>query len=403
MVLALVEPDLRVLEILLLGPLDLGGAGRVSLAGERGDHFRAAPERESAAVHLDLSFRAEEIHAESALVFQDDAVGIDEFGPLARARFFRRQNLDRAAAVHAQAPLGDVEVVRAPVGNAPAAELPVAAPGGIMLVDPARAQRGVVRPHPGGPHPKVPVEPRFHRLLGEVARNRRTAEATLHALDLADRPVEHQLARHAEFFRRSLHRARLQHAPVRVDLPQENERLVDIVRQRLLAIHVLPAAEGRHGDHGVPVVGRGDRDGVDVLAARDLAEVVICRALAAAPRLLGVVLDDAPLGVVAAGRVHVANRQDLRVAPEEPAQKSSVLHPHAHKAHRQPRVRLGLGRPDVRRQKERRRRRRSGCPLEKRSSRNWHCLFLFDETRWPFTSAPSAGKGGTLLGSNALF
>ena len=41
--------------------------------------------------------------------------------------------------------------------------------------------------------------------------------------------------------------------------------LVDVVRQRLLAIDVLAGPHGRHGDHRMRVVGRGDHHAVDVL------------------------------------------------------------------------------------------------------------------------------------------
>ena len=46
-----------------------------------------------------------------------DAVGVDEHQPRALLRILRRDHLDRPAAVHAERPLGDVEVVRAHVGQ----------------------------------------------------------------------------------------------------------------------------------------------------------------------------------------------------------------------------------------------------------------------------------------------
>ena len=103
---------------------------------------------------------------------------------------------------------------------------------------------------------------------------------------------------------------------------QHLDRLVDVVRQRLFAIHVLARPQGRQRDEGVPVVGRGDADRVDVLAVDDFAEIIVGRALAAAPGLLGVVVVDVLLGGVAAGGVHVADGQHLRVLPEEVAQQA---------------------------------------------------------------------------------
>jgi hypothetical protein len=52
--------------------------------------------------------------------------------------------------------------------------------------------------------------------------------------------------------------------------------LVDRVGQRLLAVDVFAAADGRHGGHGVRVVGRGDEDGVHPFlhGVEHLAEIV---------------------------------------------------------------------------------------------------------------------------------
>ena len=100
------------------------------------------------------------------------------------------------------------------------------------------------------------------------------AETALHALDLADAAVEHQFAGHAELLHGALHGAGLQDAVVGIDGPQDFDRLVDVVRQRLFAIDVLAGPQGGQGDEGMPMVGRGDAHGVDVVAADDLAEVV---------------------------------------------------------------------------------------------------------------------------------
>ena len=52
-------------------------------------------------------------------------------------------------------------------------------------------------------------------------------------------------------------------------------------RQRLLAVDVLLGLAGGHEVQGVPVVGRGDDDGVEVLAVEQLAEVGVGIGLAA--------------------------------------------------------------------------------------------------------------------------
>ena len=83
--------------------------------------------------------------------------------------------------------------------------------------------------------------------------------------------------------------------------------LGDGQRQRLLAVDVLALAHGVDGDQGVPVVGRGDDDGVDVLAVEQLAEVLVgfdftYRFLEAVAGLLDLVH-----GPVAVAAIHVAD------------------------------------------------------------------------------------------------
>ena len=48
----------------------------------------------------------------------------------------------------------------------------------------------------------------------------------------------------------------------------------DVVADRLLDVDVLARLAGPDRGQGVPVVRRGDRDGVDVLVVEDLAEVL---------------------------------------------------------------------------------------------------------------------------------
>ena len=79
--------------------------------------------------------------------------------------------------------------------------------------------------------------------------------------------------------------------------------LGDPVRQRLLAIDVLAGLAGEDGRDRVPVVGRGDDDGVDVLAVEHLAEVARRRRASAGRRL----------GPEAVGLVHVADGGDRDV------------------------------------------------------------------------------------------
>ncbi len=76
--------------------------------------------------------------------------------------------------------------------------------------------------------------------------------------------------------------------------------LGDPVRQRLLAVDVLAGLAGQDGRDRVPVVGRGDHDGVDILAVEHLAEIVVGLRLAVGRRL----------GPPQMRLVHVADRRD---------------------------------------------------------------------------------------------
>ena len=81
--------------------------------------------------------------------------------------------------------------------------------------------------------------------------------------------------------------------------------LVDRERERLLAVDVLAGLHGVDADLGVPVVGRADDDGVDVLAVEDLAVVLVDVGLALAdvPVVLG------PFGVACRRRRRPGNRR----------------------------------------------------------------------------------------------
>ena len=100
-------------------------------------------------------------------------------------------------------------------------------------------------------------------------------------LDLADRPALNQLDGHAV-----LDRGMDLDAHLRDDLRLAGggghlPGLVDLVRQRLLAVDVLAAEDRRHGDGGVHVVGRGDVDGVDAAGqlVQQFRQSVYCLAL----------------------------------------------------------------------------------------------------------------------------
>ena len=114
---------------------------------------------------------------------------------------------------------------------------------------------------------------------------------------------------------------------------------------RLLAVHVLALPDRLQGHQRMPVIGRGDLHGVDVLAGHQLAEILVGRAV-----LVVVELVDRLLGLVPLGLVHVADGHDLDLGI--PAEGPHVAHaldaqadaPQHHAVRRRHRARLAQGR-----------------------------------------------------------
>src|SRR5580765_8158617 len=102
----------------LLSLLHFQGAVSVLLFAEvRSNCFLAALENEFSPIHQHLSFSAEEMYSETVLVLDGNPVGVNQFCATLGARFFRGKDFDRSAVVHAKAPLRDIEMVGAPVGD----------------------------------------------------------------------------------------------------------------------------------------------------------------------------------------------------------------------------------------------------------------------------------------------
>ena len=222
--------------------------------------------------------------------------------------WFGADDLDRAGLVEVEAPLGDVEVVGAPVAVVAGAVVVVEAPEHrVELVDAAgRALVGVGRPG-GRAEPHVPVDVGVGGRLGrdglrlvgrvvpqaeEAVRVRGAAEVgvevgdvgvvlrggvavvAVDVLDVADEAVADDHRGRAELAAGALPGAGLEDA-LELLLGRHDElRLLDAVGEGLLAVDVLAGLHRLDGHVGVPVVGRDDDDHVDGLVLDDLAEVV---------------------------------------------------------------------------------------------------------------------------------
>ena len=206
---------------------------------------------------------------------------------------------DLAGRDKADRPVGDVQVVRAPVGHraarvvVPVAEIRVAALR--HVADPRRL-----------PQPEVPVQRRGHRDLLERAVAHARGQPHLGPLDAADAAVSHELARQPEPLGAALLHAGLQHGPVLAHGLDHVPTLLDRQRQGLLGVDVLAGPRRGDVDQGVPVVRRGVDYGVDVLALEEPAEIrVLRRDLAARRELLG--------GCGRVARVDIADGDDVAV------------------------------------------------------------------------------------------
>lgn len=167
--------------------------------------------------------------------------------------------------VHAEAPLGDIEMVGAKVGHLSAGVVPEEAE---VVVDPF----GVVRALGSGPEPKVIVE------LGGSGRigNRRSGKIDIgnshfDGGNFAQGPATSQGAGDVEVFARALLAACLDDPLVFAGGVDDGPTLFDGEGEGLFAVDMLAGFTGIDGDAGVPVVRGGDDDRVDVLVVEDAA------------------------------------------------------------------------------------------------------------------------------------
>ena len=127
-------------------------------------------------------------------------------------------------------------------------------------------------------------------------------------VQLAELAGARQLAREREVRQISPLRAGLEDAPRAAHRVGQRQALRDVLRARLLAIHVLAGAGGIHGGRRMPVRARGDQHGIDIVAVQEFAKVAILRAVLVAVLLVGDFLDR-----IAARRLHVAHGDELDV------------------------------------------------------------------------------------------
>ena len=275
-------------------------------------------ELDVAAVFLGLE---EHLHAELT------ASAVEE---VRRIRLVGADDLVRTVIIHVHAPLGDVEMVCAPVAVVSGTDIVVKAPEHrIELVHTLRRELVRVRTPLGRTEPHVPAG--FAELLIAVAlcccirRDIKEADGMgrpaellaadavvgVHVLEVADEAVadDHDCRAELAHLRpAALHRTRLEDAAVLLLGGDDLAGLVDGERERLLAVDVLAVLHRLDADVGMPVVRRRDAHRIDRRVLEDVAEV---RATLARRVLVEVV--DALDAVFHARLVAVADQRDARV------------------------------------------------------------------------------------------
>src|SRR5688572_5455379 len=106
-----------------------------------------------------------------------------------------RNEFDRAGFVHAERPLNDVEMMRAPIAIFAAAVFGEAAPAAAIITENAL---GIVRPPRGRAEPAIIVEVGGDGFRGERRSRRKRTEPRANVFYVADEAVSHDLGGFAE-------------------------------------------------------------------------------------------------------------------------------------------------------------------------------------------------------------
>ena len=224
-----------------------------------------------------------------------------------RMRFLGADHLHRTGFVEVKTPLGDVEVMRTPVAVVAGAVVVVETPEHrIEGIDAAgSALVGIGRPRRRA-QPHIPVDilvrggfdgdglDLFRRAVPaaeEAVRMGGTAQiggeignvgivlrgsvavVAVDVFDVADEAVADDHAGGAEFAPGTLHGTGLEHALEFLLRLHDQDGFLHGIGQRFFAIHVFAGFHGGTGHVGMPMVGHGNADRVDVFVLDDVAEI----------------------------------------------------------------------------------------------------------------------------------
>ena len=277
---------------------------------------RVGPRFQVPAVDFDLALGAREQDPVTAAVVHGDSVGV-AVGQCFLFGQVWRDDLDRAGAVHAEPPLGDVEVVGPPVGHQSAGGVAHAAPATAVIAANPFAVVGM----PGaGAKPTIPVNSLRHGFRRELFVRTGTTDADVDLLDVANVAVAYQFAGETEIPGRALLTAGLKDPAVSPSGVDHLTAFANGQAERFFAIDVFAGPHGQDGHGRVPMIRRRDQDSVDIITSQQVAEVVVqfdaavlpafergTRFIVGIPFLNGLFAPFRSLGL------HIADRENLEV------------------------------------------------------------------------------------------
>ncbi len=163
-------------------------------------------------------------------------------------------------------------MVRSPVGHLPAGVFQQEAE---LVV----TSLGVVRFPRGGSQPHIIVETFRHRLgrPGRLARPVVSRDSHSHGVQFSYPAVDEKLAGFAELATGALLGACLEDPAIAFYFVHEGPAFGNCQSQRLFAVDILAGTNCGDGRRDMPVIGRRDRDRVDIISGQHLAEIVIAR------------------------------------------------------------------------------------------------------------------------------
>ena len=163
--------------------------------------------------------------------------------------------------------MGDIEQMHHQVGQDAAAKIPEPAPIAKAILIERLLRRIAEKSLPidrlADRCPSLRIMPRLIAVPGQM-----------HLVNLAELAATDDLSRLLKLRHAALLHADLHDAAVLVLRVDDGRPFGQVVRERLFDIHVLAGGAGVDRHRHVPMVGRGDQHGVDVLAVQQLAIVL---------------------------------------------------------------------------------------------------------------------------------